>query len=144
MENNITLLASSLLGIIVGATLQFIYSRTSEIKKQQNQSRNQAYNDYLKCASNLAAAIKFNNDTKRKELLSITADAKTRVCLYGSKKVIKYMSAFEYSGARIVSKQDADRFGLIVNAMREDTLGKGQKVLPENLFIILFGINKFE
>ena len=96
MTQNITILATLLpiIGIIIGATLQYIFSKSSETHKQHFISKNQAYIDYLKCVSDLANLAKFKNERNRNDILALTADAKTRICIYGSKDVIKHMADF--------------------------------------------------
>jgi len=141
MSNFSILLAALLpvLGIIIGATLQYLYSRSSEIHKQHYISKSQAYIDYLQCVAELANIAKFQKNYKRNELLSKTADAKTRICIYGSKSVVEALANFEKSGARIDNHESAEKFLLVCQEMRKDGLGKKSESTIKDLGFVLFG-----
>ena len=142
MSTTSTLIAAFLpiMGIIIGASLQFLFSRSSTVHKQHYLSRNQAYIDYLNCVAKLANIAKFGAPKERKDVLALAADSKTRICIYGSKAVIKSLAVFEKSGARIDSDSSAEKFVNICNEMRKEGLGRKQKAEVSDLLNVLFGI----
>jgi hypothetical protein len=85
----------SLVGVLLGAGLQYYFGRTLEGRKQLALQRSQAYVDYFKAVASVA------QHGRSKDNLAQTADAKVRVCIYGSPTVIKHLSAFEATGAAI-------------------------------------------
>ena len=137
---NITLTATVLpiIGIILGATLQYLYSKSTEIHKQHFLAKNQAYIDYLKCVSELAKIAKSNNNKRKIDVSALLADAKMRICIYGSKKVVELLADFENSGAILNNQNTAKIFTQICNEMRNDNLGKYQKAKADDLLTILF------
>jgi hypothetical protein len=78
----------SLLGVSLGAGLQYYFGRTLEGRKQLTVQRSQAHVDYFKAVA-LVAQV-----GRTKDNLAMATDAKVRVCLYGSPDVIRYLSAF--------------------------------------------------
>ncbi|MCS6914073.1 MAG: hypothetical protein NZ890_12630 [Myxococcota bacterium] len=76
---------SALSGVIIGAILKdFLFARWSEIHKQEQTLRNQAYVDYLRAVTRIAHAN--SEDAKRAGLEALT-EAKARISVYGSPAV---------------------------------------------------------
>ena len=140
MEKFPTLLISLLpvFGVIVGASLQYFFSRFAEKRKQLEVVRNQAYADYLRSVAQIAQVDK-RDPKRRAELLAMAADAKTRICVYGSATVIEALASFEKSGPSLDSSDSMTRFLAICNEMRRQGLGKPEIVEAENLNLVLFG-----
>lgn len=88
-----------LIGVIIGASLQYLFSRSGERRKQLEASRGQAYVDYLRSVAQIAQVAR-SDSKKRSELLAAAADAKTRICVYGGASVITKLAAFEKGGRR--------------------------------------------
>ena len=90
-----------LLGVIVGASLQFWFSRFSEERRGRHTLRSQAYVDFIKAVSSLAAAQRQANQTKIDDALLQLTDAKARIVVYGSKDVAVALAEFQRQGARL-------------------------------------------
>jgi hypothetical protein len=128
----------AIIGIIIGATIQSYYARKVENKKQVLYSKTNAYVDYLECMSQ-SAYLDRNNEDELTQLLARAANAKTRICVYGSKDVIIALTAFEVAGANIYSKENAKIFVRLCSEMRKDHLDEGGEELLRELQIILVG-----
>lgn len=109
------------LGVVIGALLQYFFTRHIENQRHLRDLRSKSYMDYLKCVCE-QAQFRFKNGThEQKELFSRTGDAKARICLYGSKKVITAFSIFEELGASMASPEQRASFVRMVLIMRNDS-----------------------
>jgi hypothetical protein len=125
--------ALPLVGVLVGAGLQYVFGRSLDIRRQVQASKATAYSDYLRAFATIATG------GRSKEALGQLADAKTRVCVYGSPKVISLLAEFERGGA--VSGENMPLVAALVVAMREDVKAVAGVPSAEDLGLILFGPN---
>lgn len=91
----------SFVGLIVGAALQFLFTRYLDNKKHLREVRSKAYADYLLCVSKHANMGYEQQSTEGRQLRTETADAKCRISLYGAPTVIAAFAKFECLGAMI-------------------------------------------
>lgn len=126
------------IGVIVGASLQYFFSKSGEKRKQLEASRSQAYVDYLRSVAQIAKVGR-SDSKKRSELLAAAADAKTRICVYGAAGVIVALAAFEKGGPVLDSPDSTARFLELCNEMRRQSLGRDEAVAVNDLSLILFG-----
>lgn len=130
--------ALSFLGIIIGASLQYFFTKHIENQRHLRDLRSNAYMDYLKCVCE-QAQFRFKENTKgRQELFSRTGDAKARICLYGSNHAIESFAKFEKLGASMGSNEQRQAFTNMVSIMRTDS-GSELSSAPDNLQIVLLG-----
>lgn len=87
-----------MLGIVVGAVLQFLLSRSAEKDKRLDGLRTEAYADYLR---SVAASAHLTSDKDHVDALRSAADAKTRIVIYGSTAAIEALARFEDAGATL-------------------------------------------
>lgn len=121
-----------LVGVVLGAALQFWLSRTAERERYTTDQRSQAYADYLRA---VAAAAHLRCDEDLRDAYRDAADAKARIAVYGSSLVIKALSQFEEFGATLGDVGAGRAFLAVVSAMRSDC-----NVVPEReLELILLG-----
>lgn len=122
----------SLLGIAIGAALQYAFGRSLESRKQHGLQKAQAYTDFFHAVAALAQA-------RSADQLMLAADAKTRICIYGSDAVISKLDEFERAGA--TAGTDTGRAALVklMQVMREDVINRRTSVELESLYRILFG-----
>lgn len=73
--------------------------------------------NYLRC---VAESAHVNLQTDEANLFARAADAKTRICLYGSKDVITSLAAFERAGGMLRNEKQREAFMRLVTAMRCD------------------------
>ena len=131
----------SFMGIIIGASLQYLFTRHIESQRHQRDLRSKAYMDYLKCVCEQAQFRYKENTKERAELFSRTADSKARICLYGSDKAITAFSTFEKLGASMNTSEQRLTFTNMVSIMRNDSGNKfGAHI--EDLQIILLGYHE--
>lgn len=123
----------SLSGVIVGGGLQYLFGRALESRKQLTLQRSQSYVDYFKAVALLA------HGDKIKETNSLAADAKTRICLYGSPDVIGHLKKFEEAGAITSSPEAQIVIVGLLKAMRRDVGKDNQMPDDEVLRRVLFG-----
>lgn len=83
------------LGVILGAALQFWFSRTAEREKHAATLQSQAYADYLRA---VAAAGHLRSDEDLRDAHRDAADAKARIAVYGSASC--YQCAFSIRADR--------------------------------------------
>ncbi len=131
----------SFLGVVIGASLQYFFTRHIENQRHLRELRSKAYMDYLKCVCE-QAQYRFKDGTKeRLELFSRTGDAKARICLYGSKEAIVAFSLFEKLGASMGNSEQRKAFTNMVSIMRNDS-GTEQGAEPEDLQAVLLGYHE--
>jgi hypothetical protein len=119
-------------GVVLGALLQsFLQLRKDKITQKQT-LKVKAYTDYLQAASTLSGSIASKHDEAR----ILLTDAKMRILIYGSPRVISDVAAFDRSGSNLKSLEGAKMFVSITSSMRED--GLQQKIRKEDITQILF------
>ncbi|CAD6365222.1 hypothetical protein SHEWT2_00382 [Shewanella hafniensis] len=131
----------SFLGVIIGASLQYIFTRHIESQRHLRDLQSKAYMDYLKCVCEQAQFRPKVGSQEQKELFSRTADAKSRICLYGSKQAVSSFSRFEDLGASMGSKEQREAFTVMVSIMRTDS---GSELCANNkeLQNVLLGVHE--
>ncbi|MFM9913199.1 MAG: hypothetical protein ACKVN9_06685 [Methylophilaceae bacterium] len=133
----------TLLGAVVGAVLQYFFTRHLENQKHYRGLRTQAYTDYLKCVCEQAQLASKAQPNLIREIFTRTADAKARVCLYGSTQAVEAFAAFERLGAKMATKDQRRTFTNMVAIMRNDS-GSNKGVQIESLEIVLMGHREAE
>jgi hypothetical protein len=121
----------TVVGIVLGAILTFFLTRRQESEKHKRAMITQAYSDYL-CG--VAESAHLNLESNEAEILAQIADAKARICLYGSPEVIALLAAFENAGASTVTPAQHELFASLVLTMRGDS-----KIQRADLETVLFG-----
>ena len=141
MEIKLLIGVLSFFGVIVGASLQYFFTKHIENQRHLRDLRSSAYMDYLKCVCE-QAQFRFKENTKeRQSLFSRIGDAKARICLYGSNLAIEAFADFEKLGASMGSDEQCQAFTNMVSIMRTDS---GSKLIstPDNLQIVLLGYHE--
>ena len=134
-EQAVVVAIFSLGGVLLGAGLQYLFGRALETQRQLALQRSQSYVDYFK-------ALALVRNDRSKEVLSLAADAKTRICIYGSGKVIDCLSNFEAVGANTNSADGRTAIVLLLKEMRAD-IGRTERIIDDShLQDVLFGSNQ--
>lgn len=128
----------TLLGAVVGAVLQYFFTRHIEHQKHYRGLRTQAYTDYLKSVCEQAQLAPKAQPNEIREIFTRTADAKARICLYGSTQAVEAFAAFERLGAKMKTKDERRAFTTMVAIMRMDS-GSTPGVQIESLELVLMG-----
>ena len=121
-----------IMGVILGAALQHYFSRNLESRKQLALKKSEAYVDYFRAVALLA------QHAGDKATLAMAADAKVRICMYGSPLVIKRLGDFERAGARTDSTQSEFILMALLKEMRKDTGASDSMIEQEELHRVLF------
>lgn len=121
----------SIAGIILGAALQYIFTRVLEDRRHRRDLRTQAYADYLRAVSD---SQHLSLESSEAEIFARLTDAKARICLYGSRHVLELIAEFERLGAQIRSEDQSAAFVGMISAMRESS-----DVSPKNLRAVILG-----
>lgn len=140
VENEMSSAILSFFGLIVGAILQFIFSRYLDNKKHQRDLRAKAYADYLRCVSEQANLKYQRQSSEGRQLDAKTADAKCRISLYGASTVIAAFAKFEHMGATTKTPEQRNAFTNMVLEMRQDALG-GSSVDLKDIEAVLLGVH---
>ena len=111
------------IGVIIGALLQFLFSKRSELRKQQNLLKITAYTDLIKGLAGMAISQQYKDFSKEKEYKMLVADAKSRICIYGDESVIKKISYFLKMGGTIDSIDSNKAFVDIIVEIRKKHIG---------------------
>ena len=119
--------------VAIGVTslLTYLFTRRNEFEKHKRMMVTQAYADYLR---GVAEGAHLNLDSNHAQVMARVADAKARICLYGSPEVIASLAKFESAGGEILNSQQHELFASLVLAMRGDS-----KVPRNDMELILFG-----
>jgi hypothetical protein len=128
-----------LIGLVVGATLQFALSRVGESTKAKSALRVQAYVDYIAC---LTDSTYLRESERKAEVLSRAANAKTRISIYGTADVISALAEFEKTGAEIRTKEQQMAILTLISTMRAESVGKQHDVSNEDLGLMLLGVGR--
>ena len=121
-----------LLGVVIGATLQYWLSRNAELRKQLQLLQSQCYVDYLRAVTKLAHA---NSPVNSQTALLEAADAKARMAVYGTSSAISALARFEEAGPSLDNEQSIACFVALAGAMRQSRSAAKDK----DLRLILFG-----
>lgn len=79
----------------------------------------------------------FSNKEKEIEYTILTADAKVRIAIYGSEKVVKKLSEFIRDYHETTSEKGQESFADLVQTMREDSIQKADFVTKDETNVIL-------
>ena len=123
-----------LLGVLLGAGLQYLAGQALEERKHLRQLRAESYADYFKSVSALAL------QGRTKEAVTLLADAKSRICLYGSPIVIKKLAELERYGAHLSSNNAREAIISMVSEARKDTASSPKHLGTQDLSTVLFGL----
>jgi hypothetical protein len=123
-----------LLGVLVGAALQYWFSRAAESKKQFEVLQRQSYVDYLRAVASAAHA---QSPEAHRTAVTNAADAKARIAVYGSSSAVEALAEFEESGPILDNPRSIEYFLRLASAMRP----KGDQPKIDALRLVLVGRN---
>jgi len=127
-----------LLGVLLGAGLQYIFSRSAEIKRHERTLRIDAYSDYLRSVGEAETMKMDPQVARRSDVLARAIAAKARVCVHGSAAVVSALAKFEGDSEPGLTPQKRKYFLEFVDAIRKDVGAHGD-LNTEGVAYILFG-----
>jgi hypothetical protein len=128
-------------GVIIGATLQYFFTRHIENQRHSRELKSKAYMDYLKCVCDQAQFRPKLGSQEQKEIFARTGDAKARICLYGSHEALSAFSDFELLGAAMATKEQRAAFTQMVSIMRTDS-GSAAVGSSDEIQNVLLGVRE--
>lgn len=123
----------SLLGVAIGAALQFVFSRVLEERRHARELRAQSYSDYIEA---VAGAKHSSPEVAARNLEHLT-NAKVRIGLHGSTAVVQKLATFENLGGGLTTAAQTAAFVAVLGEMRQ-----GRSDLTDELQAIVFGTGK--
>lgn len=129
-----------IIGVVIGATLQYVFTRVLEERRHQQNLRTEAYVDFIR---GFVGADFAKEKDKEQEFISLFSDATTRIGIYGGKEVleaianVKRVSA-NYKKGDVSESEFIRSFIAIIQAMREENLPK-ESVSDKDISQSLFG-----
>lgn len=133
----ITTVIASLTAIIL-AFFNYRLSRKSTKGAKKTEVRTQSYIDFINCVSEIAIAAK-KGMKKDPSLTQKLIDSKTRIAIYGDKKVIRQLAIFDKNFGVLDSDEAIESFVLLISDMREDAIGKRNYDIKKEIKQIIFG-----
>ena len=128
-----------LLGVLVGAGLQYFFSRSTELKRHERSLRVDAYSNYLRSVGEAETLQVDPQPARRSEVLARAIAAKARVCVHGSVRVVEALSKFEGAPGQGLTPERKRYFLEFVEAVRIDVGAQGGRLSGESVDQILFG-----
>lgn len=110
----------SFFGIIIGASLQYLFTKVLEEKRHYRDLRARAYADYVRFVSEAAHCLVQPMSGEGRQLLAKITDAKARLCLYGSTEVVNNLAEFDRAGGEIKSYAQRQAFVQLLRSMRSE------------------------
>jgi hypothetical protein len=141
MDINLAVGFLALLGVIIGAILQYFFTKHVEHLKHAKELKSRAYADYLNAISEDASHHYETGSAEQKKVYSKIADAKARICLYGSREVVTAYSEFLALGGVFNTQEQRVAFTKVFSLMREDSGGNKISNLKE-IEIIILGVSR--
>lgn len=123
----------SVLGIVVGASLQYLFTSFLEDRKHHTSLQTAAYSDFIRA---VAEAAHMNLNSDEAQVRFRLADAKTRICFFGSPEVVARLAEFEKLGGVIGNDLQREAFMSVIQTMR----GSSQ-LQASQLALVLLGKN---
>ena len=130
----------SILGVAVGATLQWWFARRGNEHKQLIEMRSKAYADFFESTAHLVSARRLGTVPNEAELLAKLTDAKARVCIYGEEEVIRELAKFWSAGASFETESGTLAFTRFCLNIRRSFGISDSEPLSAEVSALLFGI----
>jgi hypothetical protein len=126
----------TLVGLIIGAALQYHFNRAIELRRQVIVARTECYVDYIRCIAQFHRVAE--NPAKLAKWNAQVLEARARICIYGSHEVIKALALFERSSDPVMSDAYVDNVLNVLTAMRKHTDDRPPRGLRGELRDALF------
>lgn len=139
METPIIVAIVGILGVVLGATVQFFFNRKFETSKQFKLLQTQAYVDFIKGVSGIGRSQFFKDKQKEKEFTILIAEARARISIYGSEKVVKKLAEFFRENDGTVSESGMDAFSELIQLMRGESAETPDLVSKNEINEVVFG-----
>jgi hypothetical protein len=112
---------SAVVGLIIGAVLQYHFSKRLEAARHFQELRTRAYSDFIAGVAGSASAARKRDKTLQLEAQAQAAEAKIRILLYGSATVVDAVASLSVAQGEVNSMEIAPRFVAVIQSMRADS-----------------------
>lgn len=92
-------IAVALLGILIGAILQYRFGVLRSKRERNLELKANAYTDFLKAVSETIFAQRSQDQNRQSYAFSLMVEAKVRICVYGEPQFVSSMADFWRLGA---------------------------------------------
>jgi len=136
MDIKLVVALIGLTGVAASALIQFYLGKLASLSKKAIDLKGTAYVDLVQAVSSIAASSKAGKGRNAAQFEKLT-DAKTRVIMFGSDKVILKFNEFFVKYGVLDNEGAANSFSSMVSEMKRDISGKhglSDKLLQEALF----------
>jgi hypothetical protein len=131
----------TLLGVLVGTFLQFLFSKYLNKNEFKRQIEFETYVDYLKAIAGIKIFQQTNNIDEYINNLAKLIEAKSKILIVGSYNTIKSLEKFEEYGAIISDNNSKEFLADIILSMRK-SLGDKKALEFETIDTIILGKQK--
>ena len=118
-----------IVGVLIGATIQYTLTKRAEQTKHLRELQTSAYVDFIRSIAGIATSGKHNDAARQLENTILLADAKARIAIYGDAAVVAAAAQFFRGTSALHTPEEQDAFLKIVAAMRASASGRA--ALPE-------------
>jgi hypothetical protein len=129
----------SFFAVVIGASLQYIFTRYLENQRYRREQRTKAYLDFLKTASEQERSTLPPDSPGFALLTAQLLDARYRVCLYGSEKAIHAFAVFQELGSNTATPEQRAAWVGMMAAMRDDTGDTSSLETQGDMKMVLMG-----
>ncbi len=136
--NTLIVATVPILGVALGAALQFYFSRSAEDRKNLNTLRASAYTDFIRGVSGVAISQRGNDVGQVAANMALVADAKARIAIYGGRPEVQALARFWRGGATL----DEERQSAFVEVVAATRVGASSKTVEaRDISQLLFSID---
>lgn len=111
-------IVAGLVGVVVGAAIQYALGQRAERSRHLQELRTKAYVDFLQAVAAIAAAGRADDTKSQQVFLIALADSKARIAVYGHAQVVTAAADFFRGTAALKTPDELAAFLRIASAMR--------------------------
>lgn len=127
-------------GLVIGAILQFFFTRHFERKKERRERLLSTYKEFIRSLNALASSQNQKLGIAEAQLSFETA--KTQLLLDGSPKTIQRFAEWSKQHGRLDSPESCKLFSALINQLRSDCFDDDSDVAVDDIYQILFPKNQ--
>ena len=113
----------AIIGVVVGASAQFLFARLSENRKSFDKLRTDSYVDFIKAVTGVATAQRFKDKAEELRADSLMQDAKVRIAIYGDPIIAREVGAFFERYGDLSKEEDRRAFVRLMCNIRRSVTG---------------------
>jgi hypothetical protein len=107
-------------GVLLGATAQFLFAKRADVAKHYQDLQTQAYVDFLNSTAGIGIAQRYDRKDEEYTSTAALADSRSRIAIYGSKAVAKVAAHFFSEYGNLSSREAVSAYVEIARTMRSE------------------------